>query len=125
MITMKKLSEEEIKKEREEAKVQMGRLLSKEREKLKLSLEQVGEELGISAQSVHYQETGQTEVRQHHMRTYSRIYDKPISYFYGEGTDAKAIMIAAEATHLPDEVSISVFQLIKTMNRVFKKEQAA
>lgn len=125
MITMKKLSEEEIKKERENAKVQMGRLLSKEREKLKLSLEQVGEELGISGQSVHYQETGQTEVRQHHMRTYSRIYDKPISYFYGEGTDTKAIMIAAEATHLPDEVSISVFQLIKTMNRVFKKEQSA
>lgn len=123
MITMKKLSEEEIKKEREEAKLQMGRLLSKEREKLRLSLEQVGGELGISAQSVHYQETGQTEVRQHHIRTYSRIYNKPISYFYGEGTDAKAIMIAAEATHLPNEVSISIFQLIKTMNQALKKEQ--
>lgn len=125
MITMKKLSEEEIKKEREEAKVQMGRLLAKERERLRLSLEQVGEELGISAQSVHYQETGQTEVKQYHMRTYSRIYDKPISYFYGEGTDAKAIMIATEATRLPEEVSLSVFHLLKTMNRVFKKGQAA
>ena len=123
MIAMKKLSEDQIKKEREKAKVQMGHLLSKEREKHKLSLEQVGEELGISAQSVHYQETGQTEVRQHHMRTYSRIYNKPISYFYGEGVDARAIMIAAEATHLPDEVSISIFQLIKTMNQALKKEQ--
>lgn len=127
MVTM-----DEISFDKEEFNKQLRARLTYLRETNGYKLKQVAKKVGLTHVQVHNHETGVSNVYAYHIPSYARTYKKPESYFFDESNaqifselaeDKINLMIAARITHLDNEVKLALFELVKTMTDVAKKEQ--
>ncbi len=132
MVTMKELSlsKEEIKKQRDELKIRMGKICFKTRKARKVTVETIAQLQGVSKQTVHNQENGITQIMPDQLELLSEFYDLPMSYFYGQTEyDSKTMMIANEIASLPEEMTLAHVHMARLQKKYMKektsKEQAA
>lgn len=101
----------------------MGKSLHYLRITHKMSLEEMGVQIGVSAQQIHKYEIGQSVVSPIYLQRYADIFKMPIGYFFGENTsmdfdiDRKALAITAEIATLPDDVRMGLYHLAKLINK--------
>lgn len=125
MATMKELSlsKEDIKKQRDELKIRMGKICFKTRKERKVAVETIAQRLGVSKQTVHNQENGITQIMPDQLELLSEYYDLPMSYFYGQTEyDSKTMMIANEIASLPEEMTIAHVHLARLQKKYIKEK---
>lgn len=125
------LSKEEIKKQRDELKIRMGKICFKTRKDRKVAVETIAQLLGVSKQTVHNQENGITQIMPDQLELLSEFYDLPMSYFYGQTEyDSRTMMVANEIASLPEEMALAHVHMARMQKKYMneknaKKEQAA
>ena len=127
MVTMKEisLSKEDIKRQRDELKIKMGKILSKTRKSRNISVERIAQLQGVSKQTVHNQEGGITQIMPDQLELLSEFYDLPMSYFYGQTEyDSKTMMIAHEIASLPEEITLAHVHMARLQKKYIKEKTA-
>lgn len=126
MVTMKQISFD-----KDEFKKQLRIKIAVLRNQHGYTLEHVAQEIGLTYSQVHNHETS-ANIYPHHIVSYAMLYDKPISYFFGYNEDddvseiardKRNMLIAAEIAQMEDDIKLGFFQLAKTVNQCFKKQQ--
>lgn len=118
------LTKEEIKRQRDELKIKMGKILSKARKTRKISVEKIAQLLGVSKQTVHNQEGGITQIMPDQLELLSEFYELPMSYFYGQSEyDSKTMIIAKEIASLPEELVLSYIHMIQLQKRLLNEKK--
>lgn len=134
MISMKQPSYS-----KDEFKNLVARRLSQIRNLRGHSLEKVAEEVKIlTPQQVHNHEIAASNVLPFHLELYAKLYNVPISYFFGYNDnkeflemnrDKRNMMISVEVAKTPDEVKHLMYHLAKAINKIAdntdKAEQVA
>lgn len=112
----------------------MGKCLHYLRVTHKLSLEDMGAKIGVTAQQIHKYEIGQNVVAPVYLQRYASEFQVPIGYFFGEmgsmnmcnyDMDRKALSITSEIVTLPDDVRMGMYHLAKLVNKALGKKKTA
>lgn len=120
--------------EQDAFKLAMGKRLYYLRITHKLSLEEMGIKIGVTAQQVHKYETGQSIVSPIYLHRYTSEFQIPVGYLFGESNrtdiqeidiDRKALSITSEIVVLPDDVRMGLYHLAKLINKEHSKKKAA
>ncbi len=128
MVSMKKLSFD-----KDEFKNQLRSRLVYLRGQSNYTLEEIAEKVGLTYQQVHNHEIGTSNVYPHHLINYARVYDKPVSFFFGDenneaisdlAKDKRNLVIAAEVAQLQDDIKITLFNLAKQVNKSLKNSES-
>lgn len=132
MVTMDELSlsKEKIKKQREELKIRMGKILFNLRKERGYGTIKIARLLGVSKQTVKNQENGITQVMHDQLEILSDFYELPVSYFYGQTEyDSKTMLVAHEIANLPEELTLAHMHMARLQKKYIvsrnSKEQAA
>jgi transcriptional regulator with XRE-family HTH domain len=103
----------------------MGKCLLYLRVTHHMSLEEMGAQIGVTAQQIHKYETGETTVSPIHLQRYATVFNVPVGYFFGEAAnitlngkhiDRRALSIASEIVGLPRDIRIGFYRLAQQIN---------
>ena len=100
----------------------LGKRLMLIRTNARLTQNDLGDRLCVTAQQIHKYETGENRISAENIKKCSEIFSVPVGYFYGETSDIEidsldvhAIHIANEMTNFSDEVKISFLRFIRKL----------
>ncbi len=111
--------------------IDMGFKLRQARCLNKLSQQSLGEQLGVSMQTVQRYETGEIHIPSEAIHICARALNTPVSFFYGDDTSPTpsntnriGLMVAAEIMDLPDDnIRKSFYQLARSINRASSSQE--
>ncbi len=116
----------------EEFNTALGKRLTMLRRSRKMSLDCLGERIGVRGQQVHKYETGENRVPPERLAACARIFGVPVGFFFGEGEcgqsrrfDKSVMHIAAEMSNLPPEIRQGLYALSRIINKSWEEKQQA
>jgi transcriptional regulator with XRE-family HTH domain len=120
------LDEEQFKQQQRERLIYLRRISG-------YTLSEVAEKVGWSRSQVQNHEIGLSNIYSYQIKKYAQAYNKPVSYFYGTEDsqmisdlvkDKGDLLIAAEVCRLQDDVKLTVFRLVKQINKSLRKSES-
>lgn len=113
-------------RERKKFNVDVGFRLRQARGLNGLTQEYVGEQVGVTKQTINRYETGEIPVPTETLARCARLMDTPVGFFLGEQNEQRmpsqntrvGLMVAAEIMNLPDDrIRKSVYHLVRAINQ--------
>lgn len=102
----------------------LGKRLEFLRQSRKMSLDCLGERLGVRGQQIHKYETGENRITPERIAACAQIFSVPVGYFYGEMDngeprryDKSVMSVAAEVNALPGDIRQCVYNLSRVINK--------
>jgi transcriptional regulator with XRE-family HTH domain len=106
----------------------LGLRLMMQRQSQRISQEELGAYIGVSAQQVQKYENGINRISPEKLHRCAEVFKIPIGYFYGEGEaselkkyDRNILLTASEIDSLPEDIQRSLMHHVRVVDRVLRQ----
>lgn len=115
----------------EEFNIALGQRLSLMRRSKRMSMDELGDRIGVRGQQIFKYETGENRISPERLAQCARIFDVPVGYFYGENEndqqvkryDRVVLNAVAEISAMPYEIRTLLFDLCRSIKKANEPEQ--